>query len=208
MIGGAVRRANEPRTASILGVILTIVLLAPLLAGAQALPNLASARVGYNTRKNTVDPQGALKAQIDEVDKAIAAASRAGNNGEVRRQLAKGMALLDGQAWTPALDYRHSLVLRSERTAVDSSRPYLLRLEQIYAPAIDLTPALTVKVSIRERPAAATEAEQRPTPAPRPVGTFSGVSRDLRESPFPLELDLSAAGCPDCQRAGLKKKDG
>ena len=170
-------------------------LVAPAIAEAQALPNLASARVTYNTRKNTVDPHGDLKAQIDEVDKAIAAAVRAGNNGEVRRQLARGMALLDGQAWTPALDYRHSLVLRSERTAIDSTRPYALRLEQIYAPATELTPALTVTVSIRERPAAQSGTAANP-PAPRMLGTFAGVSRDLRESPFPLELDLSTVA--DC----------
>jgi predicted esterase len=169
-------------------------LLFPLLAAAQALPNLASARVSFNTRKNTVNPQGDLKAQIEEVDKAIAAAVRAGNNGELRRQLAKGMALLDGDAWTAALDYRHSLVLRSERTAVDSSYPYALRLEQIYAPAIELTPALTVKVSIRQRSLAQAEAgAANQQPAPRMLGTFAGVSRDLRESPFPLELDLSTS---------------
>jgi predicted esterase len=175
-------------------VAIAISLLVPVLAAAQALPNLSSARVTYTTRKNTVNPQGELKAQIDEVDKAIAAAARTGNNGEVRRQLAKGMTLLDGTAWTPALDYRHSLVLRSEKTVVDSSRPYSLRLEQIYAPAIELTPALSLKVSLRPRPRPGTDAPPaEQAAAPRLLGTFEGVSRDLRESPFPLELDLSTA---------------
>jgi poly(3-hydroxybutyrate) depolymerase len=171
---------------------IAIFLLVPVLADAQALPNLAAARVQYSTRKNTVDPQGELKAQIDEVDKAIAAAARIGNNGEVRRQLAKGMALLNGTAWTAALDYRHSLVLRSEHTVVDSSRPYSLRLEQIYAPAIELTPALSVKVSLRQRPRTSGEETPSQEPPPRLLGTFQGVSRDLRESPYPLELDLVA----------------
>jgi predicted esterase len=172
--------------------IILVTLLLPAVAGAQALPNLSSARVAYNTRKNTVNPEGDLKAQIDAVDKAIAAAAQTGNNGEVRRQLAKGMALLDGKVWTPALDYRASLVIRSERTAVDSSRPYALRLEQIYAPDIELTPALTTKVSIRSRPPQTSEAEQALPAVPQPLGSFTGVSRDLRESPFLLELDLSA----------------
>ena len=54
--------------------------------------------------------------------------------GEVRRQIAKGMALLNKEAWTPQLDYRNSLALRSERTVIDSSAPYAMRIEQIYRP--------------------------------------------------------------------------
>lgn len=169
-----------------------VLLILPALVHAQALPNLSSARVAYSTRKNTVNPQGELKARIDEVDQAITAAVRTGNNGELRRQLAKGMALLNDTAWTPALDYRYSLALRSERMVVDSSALYALRIEQIYAPAIDLTPALTVKVSLRSRPGSrAAAAPVIEEPPPRVLGTFDGVSRDLRESPFPLELDLS-----------------
>ena len=59
--------------------------------------------------------------------------------GEMRRQIAKGLTLLDKEAWTPQLDYRSSLALRSERTVVDSSVPYAMRLEQIYRPAIELS---------------------------------------------------------------------
>ena len=74
------------------------------LAYAQALPNISSLSVRYNTRKTAAKPEGELKAQIDAVDKAIAEASRLGNTGEVRRQIAKGLALLDRHAWTPQLD--------------------------------------------------------------------------------------------------------
>ena len=117
------------------------------------------------------------------------------NVGEARRQLAKGMALLAGTPWTPALDYQNSLVIRSERTIVDSSEPYAARLEQIYRPAIELTPALTARVSLLKR--AGREAGRGPAAAPPPMvtvrdfGRFDGVARDLRESPFPMELDLA-----------------
>jgi poly(3-hydroxybutyrate) depolymerase len=170
-------------------------MLLPSAAGAQALPGISSLRVTYNTRKATARPEGDLKAQLDDVDKRIGEATRPGNLGEVRRQLARGMSLLAGEGWTPALDYQASLVLRSERTVVDSTAPYVLRLEQIYRPDITLTPALSVRLSLRPRPpasAAGRAAIQAPPPA-REMGTFDAVSRDLRESPFPLELDLSAA---------------
>ncbi len=175
--------------------------LVPSTAGAQALPNVTLARVRYNTLKVTVNPQGELKAQIDGVDKAIADASQAGNAAEVRRQLAKGLALLAGREWTPALDFQNSLALRAERTVVDSSAPYSLRLEQIYRPSIDLTPALSVAVRLKQRVVApgATPAAAPTYQLVRELGVFDGVSRDLRESPFGIEVDVT--GAPDAAYA-------
>ena len=166
-------------------------LLIPSLAFAQALPNINLLSVRYNSQRTSAKPEGELKTQIDEVDKAIADARRAGNTAEMRRQIAKGLALLNKESWTPALDYRHSLVLRSERTVIDSSVPYAFRIEQIYRPAIELTPALSTKVSIAKRLVARTGAPAAPAPAPRELGTFDGMSRDLRESPFAIEVALA-----------------
>jgi hypothetical protein len=39
----------------------------------------------------------------------------------MRRQIAQGFTVLDKAAWTPQLDYRSSLALRSERIVIDSS---------------------------------------------------------------------------------------
>ena len=166
------------------------------LAYAQALPNINSLQVRYNSQKTAAKATGELKAQLDEVDKAIAEARRAGNVAEHRRQIAKGMLLLDKQPWTPQADYRASLALRSERTVIDSSTPYAIRLEQIYRPTIELTPALTTKVTIRKRVPPARAGQ--PSPASdaaalqmKDLGTFDGVSRDLRESPYQMELNLN-----------------
>jgi predicted esterase len=176
--------------------LVALVLLMPSLAFAQALTNLSSLSVRYNSQKTSAKPEGELKAQLDEVDQAIAEARKTGHNGEVRRQIAKGMALLNKEAWTPALDYRHSLVLRADRTVADSTQPYAFRIEQIYRPAIDLTPALTTKVVLQQR-AQPTRPGGQPAPPVRirDLGSFDGVSRDLRESPFPIEV--SVAGVAD-----------
>jgi predicted esterase len=172
--------------------LVALVLLIPSLAIAQALPNINSLSVRYNAQKTAAKAEGELKAQLDEVDKAIADARRVGNTGEMRRQFAKGMALLNKDAWTPALDYRHSLALRSDRTVIDSSAPYTFRIEQIYRPSIELTPALSTKVSIRPRIAPARPgAPATPPGAPRVLGTFDGMSRDLRESPFAIDVDVA-----------------
>jgi len=158
---------------------------------AQALPSLSSLQVRYTALRNAAKPEGELKAQLDDVEKALAEARRAGNFSEVRRQLAKGMAILDKQPWTPQLDYRSSLVLRSERTVIDSTSPYALRLEQLHRPAIELTPALTAKVSIRKR-VPLTRGAQAPLSPWIELAAFDGVSRDLRETPLAMELDLKA----------------
>ena len=118
----------------------------PTLAGAQALTSLQSLRVGYNSRKATIRPEGELKVQIDAVDRELADATRLGKTGEIRRFLAKGTALLAGRPWTDAADYTSSLVIRSDKVVVDSARPYLVRLEQIYSPSIQLERSLTAKV--------------------------------------------------------------
>ena len=168
-------------------------LLIPALANAQALPNINSLSVRYNAQRTAAKAEGELKAQLDEVDKALADARRAGNAGEQRRQIAKGMALLNKDAWTPALDYRHSLALRSDRTVIDSSAPYTFRIEQIYRPSIELTPALSTKVSIRPRTAPARPGAPAAPAAPaRELGRFDGMTRDLRESPFAVDVDLAA----------------
>ena len=119
-------------------IVVCVTSLVPSIVAAQALTSLASVRVGYITRKNTVKPQGELKAQIDALDAQIAEASRLGRNGELRKLFAKGIALLNNRPWTDAVEFASSLVLRTDRVVVDSSKPYVVRLEQIYAPSISL----------------------------------------------------------------------
>src|SRR5438105_6123224 len=125
--------------------------LAPSLVHAQALTSLASLRVGYTTRKNTIKPTGELKAQIDAIDQQLAEATRLGRTGEVRRLIAKGNTLLSNRQWTDAMDFGGSLVLRTDHVVADSSKPYPVRLEQIYQPSISLQQPLTAKVSLRKR---------------------------------------------------------
>jgi poly(3-hydroxybutyrate) depolymerase len=165
--------------------------LVPAAALPQALTSLASVRVGYVTRRNTVKPQGELKAQIDALDAQIAEASRLGRNGELRRLFAKGITLLAGRPWTDAAEYSSSLVIRTPRVVVDSSKPYTVRLEQIYAPSLALQAAITARVALRQRPAPAAPNQPPQEPAIiKDLGTFDGVARDLRESPYFFDLDL------------------
>jgi poly(3-hydroxybutyrate) depolymerase len=160
----------------------------------QALPGLSTLRVGYNTQKNTLKPQGELKAQIDAIDRQIAEASRLGQNSELRRLYLKGRTLLSGRPWTDLLDYTNSLALRSDRVVIDSTKPYSVRLEQIYRPSIELPPGLSAHATLQTRPAT-TAPGAPPTPGKivKDLGTFDGVSRDLRDAPFWIDVDLGDA---------------
>lgn len=163
----------------------------PATALPQAQTNLTSLRVSYNTRKETVKPQGTLRAAIDEVDRQIAEATRLGRNAEIRRLIAKGQTLLAGGEWTEALDYANSLVIRTEHVVSDSTRPLAVRLEQIYSPAIELTAPLTVRAALRARPvAAAGGGAPQPGAVVKDLGSVDGVGRDLRDTPQRLELDV------------------
>ena len=163
-----------------------LVLLATPVFG-QAPPNAASARVRYNSLKTSVKPDGELKTQIDAIDREIAEATRLGQTAQMRRLLAKGTALLNKRGWTEADDYDQSLVLRTGSVFVDSTMPYAVRLEQAYAPGMALTSPLMARAAIRPlltQPAGAPEAKA--------LGEFADVSRDLRDVPLAMELDVSA----------------
>jgi len=163
----------------------------PATALPQAQTNLTSLRVGYNTRKATVKPQGALKTAIDEVDRQLAEATRLGRSAEIRRLIAKGQTLLAGGEWTDALDYATSLVIRTEHVVADSARPLPVRLEQIYTPAIELTAPLSAHAMLRARPAPATNgAAPQPGATVKDLGSVEGVGRDLRDTPQAFELDV------------------
>jgi poly(3-hydroxybutyrate) depolymerase len=143
-----------------------------------------------------VKPEGELKAQIDAIDRELAEATRLGRTGDVRRLLAKGTTLLAGRSWTPELELTTSVVIRTATVVADSTRPYAVRLEQIFSPAIALERPLTGHFHLRQRPAPATAGSQpQPGSVVQDLGTFEGVPRDLRDAPFGVDLDMQ--GVPD-----------
>jgi predicted esterase len=175
--------------------LITLTLLACALAvatvHAQALTSLQSLRVGYNTRKATVQPQGELKTKIDQLDREITEATRLGRSAELRRLFAKGNILLANREWTDVLDYASSLVLRTNHVVADSSKLFDLGIEQIYAPSIELSTDITARVLLRKTPPTPSAgAAQSAGETVKDLGTFDGVGRDLRDMPFDLELDV------------------
>ncbi len=165
-----------------------LALAVPVAAYAQAQTSITSLRVRYNTRKQTIKPAGELKAQIDALDQELTDVSRQGRTGDVRRLLAKGMTILGGGVWTPELEFTNSVVIRTDEVVADSAKPYTVRLEQIYTPSATLQRSLTTHLALRERPAA--DAQPQSARVVKDLGTFDGVPRDLRDSPYFADLDV------------------
>jgi predicted esterase len=165
----------------------------------QSLPNLALANLNYTVRKRTVNPQGELKEKIDQNDREMAEARRVGRMGDVRRLLAKGQVLLAGNAWTDELDFANSITLRTERVFVDTQKPYAVRIEQIYSSTLAVDHSLTAHASLvkpraggRGGNGGGRGAAAAPPEVAKDFGSFEDVSRDLRESPYLMELDLAS----------------
>ncbi|MFH1573763.1 MAG: PHB depolymerase family esterase, partial [Acidobacteriota bacterium] len=131
-----------------------------------------------------------LKARIDALERELTEASRLGRTGEVRRLLAKGMALLSGREWDRTIEFSGSLILRAEEVYVDSSRPWTVRLEQIYQPRVELGSPLSARASIHKP--AGTGRGQQPGDKVADLASLESVGRDFLDEPLRIEADLSA----------------
>ncbi len=158
-------------------------------ARAQALTSITSLYVTYASRKVSANPTGEVKARLDSLERDMFAANSAGRTAEVRRLLAKGNAVLSGRPWTDVADYGASLLLRADRVVVESQQPYAMRLEQLYAPGIALARSLSAHATLVLRSQGSGGVPVTSTVV-KDFGVVDGVSRDLRESPYALELDL------------------
>ncbi len=171
--------------ASVLVLATALAVVPSAVVSAQAATGILSLSVRHNTLKNTARPAGALKAQIDSLDALIASASRHGQTAELRRLYAHARTLLGNGEWTPELEYAASLALRTDRQVVDPSRPWTVRVEQIFAPSLALTRPLSAHATISGRASATARLE-----VVKDLGAYDGVPRDLRDTPFVIDAVL------------------
>jgi poly(3-hydroxybutyrate) depolymerase len=173
-----------------------VVVTGPSPAAAQLLPSIAAIQDDYTRLKATAKPDDSTRREVEAVDRAVAEAVRQGRAGEVRRLVAKGTALLQGTGWSEVDDFANSVVLRSDRLIADPVRPLALRVEQIYLSTLVLPSPPGVSV-VLHRMLAPDQVPAGKSPVGtrvRDYGTFQNVSRDLRESPVLVDLDLTGLG--------------
>jgi predicted esterase len=173
----------------ILGISLAAAIVSlPTRVSAQAQTNITSLYVAYSSRKVSANPTGELKARLDSIDRDLQVASRLGQTSQMRRLLAKGNTLLAGRRWTDTSDFASSLLLRTDHSLTDPATPLLVRLEQMYAPSLELGRALNARATLTMR--APGSAPNAPPTVVKSLGAYVGVGRDLRESPYLMEYDL------------------
>lgn len=161
------------------------------IALAQARDQISGLYARYVTVKARAKPEGDLKRQIEALDAELARAFELGRSGEIRRLYAKGTALLTGKQWNAEAEFAASLALRSERVFVDPAQPVSLHLEQIYAPAIELTALPTLRVSLYAAKLPPGAGQAVVGDKLRDAGNYSNLSRDLIDDPFRFDLNLA-----------------
>lgn len=174
--------------------LLSSMLCGPLVEVGWGQPRLTISQLYVRLRatRNKIAPEGDLKTQIAEIEKRAVAAFQTGKTGEVRRLVAEGMTLLAGKPWNSLEDYRNSLVLRTDTSVADLSRPLYARLEQIYLPDYKAKGEVTLRVAVTERSGSGRQI--RPGEAVKDFGRLSGVASDLVDEPFLFQVDVSDAG--------------
>jgi poly(3-hydroxybutyrate) depolymerase len=165
-------------------------------AAAQLLPSIPTIQDAYTRLKATATPDESARRALEAIDRAIVDAVRQGRTGEVRRLVAQGTALLQGTGWNDVDDFAHSIVLRSDRLIADPIRPLALRVEQIYLSTLVLPGPPAARVALhRMLPPDQVRAGESPVgKMVRDYGAFEKLARDLRESPFLVDLDLAGVG--------------
>ena len=184
---------NKKKTLARISIILLCIAAIGANAPAQYRPDVSTARMFYNLVKNQIHPMGAVLEKLATLEKAMDEASQAGRSGEFRRLLAQATALLQGREWTDELEYASSLVLRGEEICLDSGRPAVFRLAQIFAPRLGFKGTPTVRVALHKR--VLTLQGFQWGDKILDVPTAGGVSRDLLDAPYRIELE--AKSVPD-----------
>lgn len=175
--------------------VLLMLLTGPLPVLADALPSMAMLGLFYRMSKNRVGAEDARQVELSDVDAQLARAYQSGRVGEARRQLARGLALANGDKWGDKPDFNASLVVRTDRSFVDPGAPFVARLGQIFPSTLARPGRMSVQVALHE-PGQSRRANQ-PGKFLQKLGEIPDVGLDLIESPAPIQIDLSAVADGD-----------
>lgn len=145
----------------------------------QSRRELMGLMVQYRTTLRTTRAVDAAKQQAEKIMNEAMPLFLDGRTGELRRRMSQGMALMHGLPWTPREEYAASLVLRTNMTIFDPSRPLLAELGQVYPCDYKYKAEPVVRLSLK-----------RGNAVVRQLGTFSDVPRDLIDEPLALDADV------------------
>ena len=116
---------------------LAVLLACAVLASAQDAAQVLRLSVGFNSLKNTLKAENKLTAdqfaEVERLSELAKQANAAGRYGEALKHMYHGMALMRGQAWTPARSLAAALTLKLDHTLLEPGAPFTIRVGQLYA---------------------------------------------------------------------------
>ncbi len=128
------------------------------------------------------------QAELKKLEDAANAARARGETGLSFRELHRGIALLEGRAWTTQVAFTTSLVLVPEAVVCDPSQPLAVRVRQYFPAPLDGNPKLSVHASlVRGGQAQNGNAKES---AALSLGAFPGAVGDMAKEPFRFTLQL------------------
>ena len=124
--------------------------LSPLPLRAQDAGLVLSTSVGYNTQRAalTLTPEQAKEAE--RLGREATRASAAGKYGEALNDMAKGLAVMRGVAWTPEVEFASALRGKLDHTMVAPGR-VTVTLAPLYATKYAAAANLKAEVTLRMR---------------------------------------------------------
>jgi len=142
-------------------------------AAAQTSLQLSQLQLRYRVLSRSASLNNEQKAELKKIEDAAAAARAKGNTALISRELHRGIALMEGRAWTAHSDFTNSLVLAPEAVVCDPANRLFICLRQQYPAPRDGGGKLTAHVSLsRAGLAAAGKGKAKGGGDARPLGQF------------------------------------
>jgi len=129
-----------------------------------------------------------LKVQATNLTTAAQPYLRDGNTAEARKRLAQAVCILLGRDWNAREEYSASLVLRTDMTVADLSRPWVGQIAQRYPVRLNVS-GLRMRVSLAQgQIPSRSDTVVETGKILEEVGTFDLASRDLTDEPYRFDI--------------------
>lgn len=122
-----------PRKARIFLSCALLLALVPAYALAQDGAQVLALSVRFGTVKNTKQLNEQTLAEVNRLQKLAQEANAAKRYGEALKNMYHGLALMDGQEWSPLNAFRAAVTVKAERTMLEPSQTVRLHIGQFYA---------------------------------------------------------------------------
>ena len=125
-----------------------VVCLLALSCTAQDAGQVLRLSVGYTTAKNSANLTPEKRAEVEQIAKLAQEANTAQKYGDALKHYYHAIALIRGNAWTPAREWSSALAIKLDKAVLESGSTFHLSLNRIYVPDQKIEGKLTGTVGV------------------------------------------------------------